>query len=438
MNRSTHSEPKSVSQSSQGLLQRKCACGQHILTGGTCTQCRSTSKSPQPLQAKLRVGGANDRYEQEADRVADQVMTMSERPAVSAAAPRVQRLARQPAAPSDAAPGSVDRVLASSGMGLESSLRHDMEQRFGHDFSAVQVHTGAAAAQSARDISAHAYTVGHNIVFGAGKFAPKAKEGRRLLAHELTHVVQQGKGSSIVRRAVELRPPGAGEASAFDRVDELVNRLTTTSAAVSYSLAADGRTLQYEILPGVAPDAFDRMMTGFIDAAQVIPLRLITSAGRVLGAAGTFVPLTGDSFITGYVDLDDLLSSSDIGFKLLLGHFITERLQVRNYARRIGTPGLAPLFNSAHDRGREAEAVLLQDLLNDPSVRFHYDELKPNGTTFVRAFRSRDEGYRVFWIIRGHGIRRTISISDIRVVAGTRRLSIEDFIAERASASATP
>ena len=97
----------------------------------------------------------------------------------------------------DAAPASVDHVLASPGRPLEPALRQDMEQRFGHDFSRVRVHSGAAAEQSARDVNAHAYTVGHNIVFGAGRFAPGTHEGRRLIAHELTHVVQQSGADGI-------------------------------------------------------------------------------------------------------------------------------------------------------------------------------------------------------------------------------------------------
>ena len=67
-----------------------------------------------------------------------------------------------------------------------------MEQRFGHDFSRVRVHSDTVASQSADQMNALAYTVGRNIVFGAGRFAPETQEGRRLLAHELTHVVQQG------------------------------------------------------------------------------------------------------------------------------------------------------------------------------------------------------------------------------------------------------
>src|SRR5205085_1751731 len=81
--------------------------------------------------------------------------------------------------------------LRSPGQPLDPPTRAAMEQRFGHDFSRVRVHTCAAAEQSARDMNAHAYTVGTEMVFDAHKFAPENREGRRLLAHELTHVVQQ-------------------------------------------------------------------------------------------------------------------------------------------------------------------------------------------------------------------------------------------------------
>jgi hypothetical protein len=72
-----------------------------------------------------------------------------------------------------------------------------MEQRFSYDFSRVRVHSGGIAEQSALDVNADAYTVGNDIVFGAGRFAPATQEGRRLIAHELTHVVQQSEGSLV-------------------------------------------------------------------------------------------------------------------------------------------------------------------------------------------------------------------------------------------------
>lgn len=148
-------------------------------------------KDEPALQKKLSISASNDPLEQEADRVAEQVLAAPANPVVSGATPSIQRYTGQSNEGADTAPASVDRVLASSGRPLEPALRQDMEQRFGHDFSRVRVHSGDAAEQSARDVNANAYTVGHNIVFGAGQFAPGTHEGLRLLAHELTHTIQQ-------------------------------------------------------------------------------------------------------------------------------------------------------------------------------------------------------------------------------------------------------
>ena len=94
------------------------------------------------------------------------------------------------------APPIIHEVLAGSGRPLDSDTRAFMEERFDRDFSRVRVHADARAAESARDVGAHAYTVGSHVVFGAGQYLPSTARGRRLMAHELTHVVQQsGHGS---------------------------------------------------------------------------------------------------------------------------------------------------------------------------------------------------------------------------------------------------
>ena len=174
----------------RGLLQRKCACGNHTMMGGECSECGK--KNGLGLQTKLKVNEPGDIYEQEADRIADQVMATPAHHAVNSAPSRIQRFSNQSNGQMGAAPASVDHALASPGRPLQPALRQDMEQRFGYDFSRVRVHSGAAAEQSARDVNANAYTVGHHIVFGAGRYASGTHEGRRLIAHELTHVVQQG------------------------------------------------------------------------------------------------------------------------------------------------------------------------------------------------------------------------------------------------------
>lgn len=95
------------------------------------------------------------------------------------------------AAPTNGVPPIVHDVLRSPGQPLDAGTRTFMESRFSHDFSGVRVHTDAKAAESARSVNALAYTVGRDLVFGMGQYSPTTMIGRRLLAHELTHVVQQ-------------------------------------------------------------------------------------------------------------------------------------------------------------------------------------------------------------------------------------------------------
>jgi hypothetical protein len=148
------------------------------------------------LQRKLAIGASDDPLEWEADRIADKVLAAPAHAGISNAAPHIRRFAGPPVGETDMVPVSVDRVLMRAGTPMEPGLRQDMEQRFGHDFSRVRVHSDIAAEQSAREMNANAYAVGHHLVFGAGQFAPATPAGLRLLAHELTHVVQQSCGNS--------------------------------------------------------------------------------------------------------------------------------------------------------------------------------------------------------------------------------------------------
>ncbi len=170
------------------LLRRKCACGGSASSSlsGECGTCNK-----QRLQKKLSKGASNDPLEHEADRVADQVLAAPAHSTISGAPSSIQRFTNQSLGGTGTAPPSVDRVLASSGRPLDPALQQDMGQRFGHDFSQVRVHTGSAAEQSAADVGANAYTVGASIVFGADRYVPGSVQGRKLIAHELVHVVQQ-------------------------------------------------------------------------------------------------------------------------------------------------------------------------------------------------------------------------------------------------------
>jgi hypothetical protein len=116
----------------------------------------------------------------------------------------VQRRAESAYYNEQEAASEVESVISSSGRPLDHETRRYMESRIGFDFSKVRIHTDSRAVASAKSLNARAYTVGNNVVFGAGRFAPNTTEGRRLLAHELTHTVQQGQSEPHA----DVRPAG--------------------------------------------------------------------------------------------------------------------------------------------------------------------------------------------------------------------------------------
>jgi hypothetical protein len=120
----------------------------------------------------------------------------------------LQRRADTSASPS--APDAVAPALAAGGAPLDAATRGWAEQRFGHSFAGVRVHDGEAARRSAAALGARAYTVGSHVVFGAGGLDTHSTAGRRLLAHELAHVVQQGAGAPRVQREPAKGAQGGG------------------------------------------------------------------------------------------------------------------------------------------------------------------------------------------------------------------------------------
>src|SRR5882724_9823392 len=171
--------------SNGGLLQRKCAaCGQHSIAGEKCENCK---KGKVQRSATAAYGGFE-------------------------------------------APQIIHEALNSPGRPLDSATLAFMEPRFGHDFSKVRVHTDAIAAQSARAVSAQAYTVGRDVVFDAGRYAPSTAAGKNLLAHELAHVAQQGgKNGSVQGKMTVSQPDEASEVEA-DRAAASVMNSTATDA----------------------------------------------------------------------------------------------------------------------------------------------------------------------------------------------------------------
>jgi hypothetical protein len=158
---------------------------------------------PATIQAKLEVGPPGDAAEHEADRVAEQVVgapsgTVQRASAGETFEPKIQEKSLSgSAAPVPAGLAGRIHDLQGRGTRLPEPLRASLEPRFGRDFSDVRIHAGDRAASTARSLHARAFTLGRDIVFGAGQYAPSMADGRRLLAHELAHVVQQGHAAPL-------------------------------------------------------------------------------------------------------------------------------------------------------------------------------------------------------------------------------------------------
>lgn len=152
-------------------------------------------------------------------------------------------------------PSPVHGVINSGGAALDPNVRADMESRFGHDFGDVRVHTDGAAHESARAVNAQAYTVGQNIVFQRGNYDPTSDGGRHMLAHELTHVVQQRNGpvdGTDAGGGVRISDPSDRfERDAVANADRMMSTPTTQRwvDGSSHDGSAHGESVQRTAMP---------------------------------------------------------------------------------------------------------------------------------------------------------------------------------------------
>jgi hypothetical protein len=178
------------------------------------------ARAPKLIQPKLDIGAVDDPFERQADRVAEHVMRMPAPDLSIISSPRqlsckcsacldegAQTFRGRSESGAGMASGTVQEVLRSPGQPLDPPTRAFFESRFDQDLSHVRVHVDDRAAASADAMGAVAYTVGSDIAFGAGRYAPNARSGKRLLAHELTHVMQQ-TGSAAAATNVNGRAGG--------------------------------------------------------------------------------------------------------------------------------------------------------------------------------------------------------------------------------------
>ncbi|MCB1054839.1 MAG: DUF4157 domain-containing protein [Acidobacteria bacterium] len=279
------SAPATITTGHSPMVQRQCACGGSAGPTGECEGCQEKKLAAAPAggtgastgMPALRISSPSDAGEKEAERTADAVMRMADDappPTIGSGREELQRQEdTEQAAPSGdesmgeepteenlrlmeesnvspsleagaASPGPagapLSRALAGAGGGspLSASARGFMERRFGHDFSRVRVHNDDSAHRAARSIRARAFTHGQRIFFARGHYAPDTPSGRHLLAHELTHTVQQAGGiaPALVQRsfcpAACATPVAAGRLCRAARVrrEELGESDATTAS----------------------------------------------------------------------------------------------------------------------------------------------------------------------------------------------------------------
>lgn len=306
---------------------------------------------PITIQSKLAVNIPGDIYEREADRVAEQVLSMPESLLQRTCAGGegcaksqtkqpdrgLERLQTKGVRASDlgetVVPPIANEVLHSSGQPLDPATRAFMELRFGYDFSQVRVHSGIAAEQSAQDLNAYAYTLGHDLVFGAGQFAPGTHEGRRLIAHELTHVVQQ----SYIGPALQPKLKFTGKAADVSRVITLLN-----NGLQNYSVSAD-KSGNVDIKKNVSKQKINPQQQSLATRLTII----INDPKTVTISVSAGSKTLGGTFKRGDIDIADLETYGVSG----LIHEIWEQYQGQVKGLDVGSE-----TTGAHAEGIKAES----------------------------------------------------------------------------------
>jgi hypothetical protein len=186
-------------------------------------------------------------------------------------------------------PPAVHEVLGSSGQPLDPGIRSFMEPGFGHDFSRVRIHADGRSGEAAQAVNAHAFTVGRDLVFASGQYAPNTQVGQRLLAHELSHVVQQGGGSISGSTALHLNPPGDRFEQEADRV---ANAVVAMQNGPPQTIASGPARLSRQAL------GLQRSAT-FVDTVPSEEFNLAERVVNNLFAGNTDFVLNGTPFVAG-------------------------------------------------------------------------------------------------------------------------------------------
>ncbi|HET6867856.1 MAG TPA: hypothetical protein VFH80_18220 [Solirubrobacteraceae bacterium] len=245
---------------------------------------------------------------------------------------------------------------------------------------------------------------------------PAALDARRLSPSALLSLQRQAGNRATRRlaRRVEIRGVPWEPESGISRLPELLERMNAISPSLTFSM--DGDSLHYEQRPDPKPpNSFDLQMIDLIDRGDLLPVRLVNRQALIGDAAnGYHLSVDGDAFQSGYVDIDDLLAGDDLGFQMLLLHFLTERAVTRNYAHRVGTNFPDAEFRHSHSLGVEAEAQVLREFFGDPTIVIWADSPSPTVRRVFFSRRRRDKFRRRIRL--GHGADQGVNASTVDVV----------------------
>ena len=256
---------------------------------------------PAGLQAKLMVNQPGDVYEQEADRVAEQVMRIADgnSPAMRKDV-SVMPKANGGEQATQEAPPMVNQALSSAGQPLDAATQETMEARFGTDFSDVRVHADEQAKDSAQAIHARAYTVGSDVVFGEGQYQLGTRDGQRLIAHELTHVVQQGEAnhelvSPLVSQRVQRRVQGSFFGDLWSGVKSIGRAIGSAATKVGKAIGSAASAVGGAVVEAVkwVGERGHDVLNWVTNLVSELPARLVRFGKAIVdGLVGiaTFIP----------------------------------------------------------------------------------------------------------------------------------------------------
>jgi hypothetical protein len=250
------------------------------------------------IQAKLTIGQPGDIYEKEADDVADRIMRSSHIPpiqrkcaacAAGTPCPKCEEEGKLHAEEGTgltprASAGTESSLMSLRGRGqpLPPSARAFFESRFGADFGGVRVHTDHRAEEAARSIHARAFTAGQDIAFGEGQFAPDSADGKRLLAHELMHTIQQRDGADNRPAALRIQlTPDSGEASIWDTISDAVSSIAEGAASVGGAVLEGAQDVGGAVLQGLE-SAGGAIAEGAESAAETVVETVASAEANLL------------------------------------------------------------------------------------------------------------------------------------------------------------